>query len=49
VFAVDANSYFSRSGPRLAQGIAILAQIFHSDFVTSEAPTIAYEHISTAA
>jgi iron complex transport system substrate-binding protein len=49
VFAVDANSYFSRSGPRLAQGIAILAQIFHSDFVTSEAPTIASEHISTAA
>jgi len=49
VFAVDANSYFSRSGPRLAQGIAILAQIFHSDFVTSEAPTIACEQISTAA
>jgi iron complex transport system substrate-binding protein len=49
VFAVDANSYFSRSGPRLAQGIAILAQIFHSDFVNSEAPPIACEHISTAA
>lgn len=49
VFAVDANSYFSRSGPRLAQGIAILAQIFHSDFVSSEAPPIACEHISTAA
>jgi iron complex transport system substrate-binding protein len=29
VFAVDANSYFSRPGPRLADGVAILAEIFH--------------------
>ncbi len=29
VFAVDANSYFSRPGPRLADGIATLAHIFH--------------------
>ncbi|HKV27826.1 MAG TPA: cobalamin-binding protein, partial [Candidatus Acidoferrales bacterium] len=29
VFAVDANSYFSRSGPRLANGLAILAHLFH--------------------
>jgi iron complex transport system substrate-binding protein len=29
VFAVDANSYFSRSGPRLADGVAILAHLFH--------------------
>jgi iron complex transport system substrate-binding protein len=49
VFAVDANSYFSRSGPRLAQGVAILAKIFHSDFANSAAPAIACEHITTAA
>jgi iron complex transport system substrate-binding protein len=29
VFAVDANAYFSRPGPRLADGIAILAHLFH--------------------
>ncbi len=31
VFAVDANSYFSRSGPRLADGVAILAHLFHPE------------------
>lgn len=31
VFAVDANSYFSRSGPRLADGVGLLAQVFHAD------------------
>jgi len=29
VFAVDANSYFSRPGPRLAYGVAILGEILH--------------------
>lgn len=29
VFAVDANSYFSRPGPRLADGVELLAHIFH--------------------
>lgn len=29
VFAVDASSYFSRPGPRLADGVAILAQLIH--------------------
>jgi iron complex transport system substrate-binding protein len=29
VFLVDANSYFSRSGPRLADGVAILANLLH--------------------
>jgi iron complex transport system substrate-binding protein len=31
VFAVDANSYFSRPGPRLADGVALLASILHPD------------------
>ena len=31
VYAVDANSYFSRPGPRLADGVAILATILHPD------------------
>ena len=28
-FAVDASSYFSRPGPRLVDGVAILASLFH--------------------
>lgn len=31
VFAVDANSYFSRPGPRLADGLQLLAHLFHPD------------------
>ena len=31
VYAVDANAYFSRSGPRLAQGVALLATLCHPD------------------
>lgn len=30
VFAVDANGYFSRPGPRLADGVIILASLFYS-------------------
>ncbi len=37
VFAVDANSYFSRPGPRLADGVALLAHAFHPD-VFPDAP-----------
>ncbi|HTV59282.1 MAG TPA: cobalamin-binding protein [Verrucomicrobiae bacterium] len=29
IFAVDANSYFSRPGPRLADGLELLAHILH--------------------
>ncbi len=29
VFAVDANAYFSRPGPRLADGVALLAHLLH--------------------
>ncbi len=32
VFAVDANSYFSRPGPRLAEGVEHLAKILHPEF-----------------
>jgi iron complex transport system substrate-binding protein len=31
VLVVDANSYFSRPGPRLADGVALLAQLFHPE------------------
>lgn len=38
VCAVDANSYFSRSGPRLADGVAILARLFHPEYAVPEIP-----------
>ncbi len=38
VFAVDANSYFSRPGPRLADGVALLAHIFHPELFPAEIP-----------
>ncbi|HYL63066.1 MAG TPA: ABC transporter substrate-binding protein, partial [Candidatus Methylomirabilis sp.] len=38
VFAVDANSYFSRSGPRLADGVAILAHLFHPESTILDIP-----------
>lgn len=31
VYAVDANAYFSRPGPRLVQGVALLAGLFHPE------------------
>jgi iron complex transport system substrate-binding protein len=31
LFAVDANSYFSRPGPRLAEGVEILAHLLHPE------------------
>jgi iron complex transport system substrate-binding protein len=31
VFAVDANGYFSRPGPRLVEGVELLAYLLHSD------------------
>jgi iron complex transport system substrate-binding protein len=31
VYAVDANAYFARPGPRVAEGVEVLASIFHPD------------------
>jgi iron complex transport system substrate-binding protein len=36
VYAVDANSYFARPGPRVAEGAELLAQLIHPDLF--EAP-----------
>jgi iron complex transport system substrate-binding protein len=35
VFALDANSFFSRPGPRLITGIEALAKVFHPDLTVS--------------
>ncbi|HTR46020.1 MAG TPA: cobalamin-binding protein [Verrucomicrobiae bacterium] len=38
VFAVNANAYFSRPGPRLADGVALLAHLFHPDLFGPDSP-----------
>jgi iron complex transport system substrate-binding protein len=38
VFAVNANAYFSRPGPRLADGVALLAHLFHPELFPSGFP-----------
>jgi iron complex transport system substrate-binding protein len=42
IYAVDANSYFSRPGPRLSDGVEILAHLFHPDLLSGELPAAAY-------
>lgn len=48
VFAVDANSYFSRSGPRLAEGVAILAHLFHPECAIPGVPAEGFCVIETS-
>lgn len=33
VYAVDANAYFARPGPRVAEGVELLGHLFHPDLV----------------
>jgi iron complex transport system substrate-binding protein len=45
IFAVDANSFFSRPGPRLADGVALLAHILHPELVPVDLPATAFQKI----
>jgi iron complex transport system substrate-binding protein len=38
VVAVDANAYFSRPAPRVADGVAQLAFLLHPEFVPDPGP-----------
>jgi iron complex transport system substrate-binding protein len=42
IFAVDANSHFSRPGPRLADGVQLLAHLFNPRQFQSASPTAGY-------
>jgi iron complex transport system substrate-binding protein len=42
IFAVDANSYFSRPGPRLANGLELLAHLLHADLFPVAPPSNVY-------
>ena len=37
-YFVDSGAYFSRSGPRLVDGLEQMAQIFHPDMFTETNP-----------
>jgi iron complex transport system substrate-binding protein len=45
IFAVDANSCFSRPGPRLADGVELLAHLLHPDLFALRAPVSAYDRL----
>ena len=38
VFVVDASAYFSRSGPRLVDGLEIMAEMVHPELVSGMVP-----------
>jgi iron complex transport system substrate-binding protein len=46
IFIVDANSYFSRSGPRLVDGLELLAEIFHPEYFANLAPLHSYVRLT---
>ncbi|HEY8185245.1 MAG TPA: cobalamin-binding protein [Pyrinomonadaceae bacterium] len=45
VFAVDANSYFARPGPRVVEGTELLAHLFHPDLFAWEGPASAFRRV----
>jgi len=45
LFAVDANAYFSRPGPRLADGVALLAHLIHPDLFPSGYPAASFRRV----
>ncbi len=46
ILAVDANAYFARPGPRMAEGIELLAHLFHPDRVAWSGPGRPWEEIT---
>jgi iron complex transport system substrate-binding protein len=46
IFIVDANSYFSRSGPRLVEGLELLAEMLHPEYFANLAPLHSYVRIN---
>jgi iron complex transport system substrate-binding protein len=46
VYAVDANAYFARPGPRVVEGVELLAHLFHPDLVSWSHAERSWERIS---
>jgi iron complex transport system substrate-binding protein len=48
VYAVDANSYFARPGPRVVEGTELLAHLIHPELFDWNGPDNAFRAISTS-
>lgn len=48
VYVVDANAYFARPGPRIVDGVELLAHLFHPDFCNWSGPPAAYHRLDTS-
>jgi iron complex transport system substrate-binding protein len=46
IVAVDANAYFARPGPRVAEGIELLAHLFHPDRFAWDHPSRPWRELS---
>jgi len=46
VYAVDANAYFARPGPRVIEGVELLAHLFHPDRVAWDGSDPPWERIA---
>jgi iron complex transport system substrate-binding protein len=46
VYAVDASSYFARPGPRIVDGVELLAHLIHPELFDWKGPSTAYQKIS---
>jgi len=46
VYAVDANSYFARPGPRVVAGVELLAHLIHPELFRWNGPAEAFIHCS---
>ena len=48
IYAVDANAYFARPGPRVAESVELLAHLFHPRLVSWKHSTRPWEQIAAA-
>ena len=48
VFAVDANSYFARPGPRVIEGAEVLAQIIHPELFEQSADSGSFQPVDVS-
>ena len=48
VYAVDANSYFARPGPRVVEGTELLAHLIHPELFDWNGPDDAFRAVATA-
>ena len=48
VYALDGSAYFSRPGPRVIDGVELLAELFDPTLASENLPADAWQHVATA-